>query len=46
MAMQISKESGKGYREIRNIRRSGNSSRDRIPILGLSSGEVGLCGIW
>jgi hypothetical protein len=33
-------------RKIRNVRRSGNSSHDRIPLLGLSSSEVGLCGIY
>jgi hypothetical protein len=32
--------------EIRNIRRSRNSSYDRIPLLSLSSSTVGLCGIW
>jgi hypothetical protein len=32
-------------KEIRNIRESGNVSHDRIPLLGLSSSEVRLCGI-
>jgi hypothetical protein len=41
----MNKESECEEKEIRNIRKRGNSSRDRIPILGLSSGEVGVCGI-
>jgi hypothetical protein len=32
--------------KIRKVRRYRNSSHNRIPLLGLSSSEVGLCGIW
>jgi hypothetical protein len=33
-------------RKIMNVRRSGNSSHNRIPLLGLSSSKVDLYDVW
>jgi hypothetical protein len=41
----MNKESECKPTEIENIRKSGSSSCDRIPLLGMSSSEVGSCGI-
>jgi uncharacterized protein YwlG (UPF0340 family) len=41
----MNKESEWKPKEIENIRKSRSLSHDRIPLLGLSSGEVGSCGI-